>query len=40
MEGLSRVRTIDRIRIVKVLGKLADKEIRETKDVLKETYVD
>jgi mRNA interferase MazF len=37
---LDQIRTVDRIRIVKVLGRLTDKETVATKDVLKETYVD
>lgn len=37
---LDQIRTIDRQRIVKVLGHLTDKEIEVTKSVLKETYVD
>jgi mRNA interferase MazF len=37
---LDQVRTIDRLRIVKVLGALTTKEIAKTKEVLKETFVD
>jgi mRNA interferase MazF len=37
---LDQIRTVDRIRIVKSLGRLTDKETVATKDVLKETYVD
>jgi mRNA interferase MazF len=37
---LDQIRTIDRQRIVKVLGNLTDKEIRKVKAVLKETFVD
>ena len=37
---IDQVRTIDRQRIVKILGSLTDKEINHVKAVLKETYVD
>lgn len=37
---LDQIRTIDRIRIVKLLGKLTEKEITKTKNVLKEIFVD
>ncbi len=37
---LDQIRTINRIRIVKLLGKLTEKEITETKNVLKEIFVD
>lgn len=37
---LDQIRTIDRQRIVKVLGALVDKEISKLKAILKETYVD
>jgi mRNA interferase MazF len=37
---LDQIRTVDRQRIIKVLGNLSDKEIRKVKDVLKETFVD
>lgn len=37
---LDQIRTIDRLRIVRILGKLSEKEIINTKSVLKETYVD
>lgn len=37
---IDQVRTIDRQRIVKVLGALAEKEIKQTKAVIKETFVD
>jgi mRNA interferase MazF len=36
---LDQIRTIDRLRIVKVLGALTDKEIHQVKCVLHETYV-
>ena len=37
---LDQVRTIDRQRIIKVLGQLSGKEIQQTKAVLKEIFVD
>jgi mRNA interferase MazF len=37
---LDQIRTIDKHRIIKDLGKLSRPEIRELKAVLKETYVD
>ena len=37
---LDQIRTIDRQRIIKVLGNLTEKEIRKVKNVLKETFVD
>ena len=37
---LEQLRSIDRIRIIKVLGSLAEIEIERVKSVIKETYVD
>jgi len=37
---LDQIRTVDRQRIIKVLGNLTEKEIGKVKDVLKETYID
>lgn len=37
---LDQIRTVDRQRIIKVLGKLTEKEIVKVKAVLKETYID
>lgn len=37
---LDQIRTIDRQRIIKIAGSLADKEINNVKAILKETYVD
>jgi mRNA interferase MazF len=37
---LDQIRTVDRQRIIKVLGNLNDKEATKVKGVLKETYVD
>jgi mRNA interferase MazF len=37
---LEQLRTVDKIRILKKLGNLTEKEIKECKRVIKETYVD
>ena len=37
---LDQIRTIDKQRIIKELGKLSRPEIKEIKEVLKETYID
>jgi mRNA interferase MazF len=37
---IDQIRTIDKIRIVKKLGNLAEKEIKECKKVIRETFVD
>lgn len=37
---IDQIRTIDRLRIVKVLGKLSNPEIKKVKSVIRETYVD
>jgi mRNA interferase MazF len=37
---LDQVRTVDRIRIIRKLGALSDKEIIKVKSVMRETYVD
>ena len=37
---LDQIRTIDRQRIIKVLGNLTEKETAKVKEVLRETYVD
>lgn len=37
---IDQIRSIDKQRIVKVLGKLTTKEITKVKGVIKETYVD
>lgn len=37
---IDQVRTIDRRRILKVLGKITDNEVTEVKSVIKETFVD
>lgn len=37
---LDQVRTIDKLRIIKVLGKLSRPEIKEVKATLRETYID
>jgi mRNA interferase MazF len=37
---LDQIRTVDRQRIIKILGELNEKEIDKVKAILKETYVD
>lgn len=37
---IDQIRTIDKIRIVKKFGSLTEKEIRECKRVIRETFVD
>ncbi len=37
---LEQLRTVDKIQILKKLGNLTEKEIKECKRVIKETYVD
>ena len=37
---IDQIRTVDKKRIVKVLGKLNKTEIKSTKEVIKETFVD
>jgi len=37
---LDQIRTVDRQRIIKILGDLNEKEIEKVKSILKETYVD
>ncbi|AQY21027.1 hypothetical protein AB406_0087 [Riemerella anatipestifer] len=36
---IDQIRTVDRKRIAKQLGRISDKEIVKVKDVLKETFV-
>ena len=38
--ALDQIRTIDRIRVVKLFNSLADKEIYSVKAIIQETYVD
>lgn len=38
--ALDQIRTIDRQRIIKVLGNLVEKESQKVKEVLKETFID
>lgn len=38
--AIDQIRTIDRIRIIKRFGALSTKEIKEVKEVIKETFVD
>ncbi len=37
---LDQIRTVDKRRIIKTLGRLSRPEIKETKSVLKETFID
>jgi len=37
---IDQIRTIDKIRVVKKFGSLSEKEIRECKRVIRETFVD
>ena len=37
---IDQIRTIDKQRMIKVLGELSNPEIKEIKSVLKETFVD
>ncbi len=37
---IDQIRTIDRTRIIKVLGTLSDKEVRKVKSIIQETYLD
>lgn len=40
MIAIDQIRTIDKKRIMKILGKLSKMEIRSTKAVIKEAFVD
>ena len=37
---LDQIRTVDRQRIIKVLGNLTEKENKKVKEILRETFVD
>ena len=37
---IDQIRTIDKRRIIKLLGRLSKPEIKQVKDIVKETYVD
>ncbi|MEN9908163.1 MAG: hypothetical protein RLZZ540_1312 [Bacteroidota bacterium] len=37
---LDQIRTIDRQRIINILGNLTEKEVQKVKEILKETFVD
>ena len=37
---IDQIRTVDKIRILKVLGKLTKSEIKNCKDIIRETFVD
>ena len=38
--AIDQIKTIDKSRIVKILGQLTEKEIKKTKEIIKETFVD
>ena len=38
--AIDQIRTIDTIRIIKVIGEIDRKEIRKVKAIIKETFVD
>jgi mRNA interferase MazF len=40
MIAIDQIRTIDKIRIIKILGKLSKREIKNCKAIIKETLVD
>lgn len=40
MIAIDQIRTVDKKRIIKVLGKLSKAEIKMTKEVIKEAFVD
>jgi len=37
---LDQLRTVDKVRVLKVLGKLTKSEIKTSKDVIRETFVE
>ena len=37
---IDQIRTVDRKRVIKIFGKLSEKEIMEVKNVIQETFVD
>lgn len=37
---LDQIRTVDRRRIIKILGNLSEKELKKVKEVLRELFVD
>lgn len=37
---LDQIRTVDRKRIIKVLGNLSEKEFKKVKEILRETFID
>lgn len=40
MIAIDQIRTVDKKRIIKIIGKLNKTEINSTKEVIKETFVD
>ena len=37
---IDQIRTVDKIRLIKILGRLKESEIKKVKEVIKETFVD
>jgi len=37
---IDQIRTVDKVRILKILGKLTKSEIKKCKEVIRETFVD
>ena len=37
---IDQIRTVDKVRVVKVLGNLTEKDCKKVKDILRETFVD
>ncbi|NOU48572.1 MAG: type II toxin-antitoxin system PemK/MazF family toxin [Bacteroidales bacterium] len=40
MIAIDQIRTVDKVRILKVLGRLTKSEIKTCKDIIRETFVD
>ncbi|WP_366183852.1 type II toxin-antitoxin system PemK/MazF family toxin [Flavobacterium ovatum] len=40
MIAIDQIRTVDKVRIIKLVGKLNKTEIKKTKEIIKETFVD
>lgn len=38
--AIDQIRTIDKKRIIKILGRITSKEIKRIKEIMKETFVD
>jgi mRNA interferase MazF len=37
---IDQIRTVDKKRLIKILGRLKESEIKKVKEVIKETFVD